>query len=113
MAEAKKTRTTKAATKTVKEAAPKTAAKKTAAKKTETKTEAAKKTTARTRKAAVKENISIQFAGREYTKEQLQSCYAAFSVRASEINRAEGRQHYRIAKIAELNQIVIIAETEQ
>ena len=32
---------------------------------------AAKKTTARTRKAAVKENISIQFAGREYTKEQL------------------------------------------
>ncbi len=61
MAEAKKTKTTKAATKTVKEAAPKTAAKKTAA----------KKTTARTRKAAVKENISIQFAGREYTKEQL------------------------------------------
>ena len=61
----------KAATKTVKEAAPKTAAKKTAAKKTETKTEAAKKTTARTRKVAVKENISIQFAGREYTKEQL------------------------------------------
>ena len=51
MAEAKKTKTTKAATKTVKEAAPKTAAKKTAAKK--------------------KENISIQFAGREYTKEQL------------------------------------------
>ena len=71
MAEAKKTKTTKAATKTVKEAAPKTAAKKTAAKKTETKTEAAKKTTARTRKVAVKENISIQFAGREYTKEQL------------------------------------------
>lgn len=71
MAEAKKTRTTKAATKTVKEAAPKTTAQKTAAKKTETKTEAAKKTTARTRKAAVKENISIQFAGREYTKEQL------------------------------------------
>lgn len=70
MAEAKKTKTTKAATKTVKEAAPKTAAKKTAAKKTETKTEAAKKTTARTRKAAVKE-FSIQFAGREYTKEQL------------------------------------------
>ena len=71
MAEAKKTKTTKAATKTVKEATPKTAAKKTAAKKTETKTEAAKKTTARTRKVAVKENISIQFAGREYTKEQL------------------------------------------
>ena len=71
MAEAKKTKTTKAATKTVKEAAPKTAAKKTAAKKTETKTEAAKKTTAMTRKVAVKENISIQFAGREYTKEQL------------------------------------------
>ena len=67
----KEDKTTKAATKTVKEAAPKTAAKKTAAKKTETKTEAAKKTTARTRKVAVKENISIQFAGREYTKEQL------------------------------------------
>ena len=48
----------------------------------------------------------------EYTKEQLQSCYAAFSVRASEINRAEGRQHYRVAKIAELNQIVIIAEQQ-
>ena len=71
MAEAKKTRTTKAATKTVKEAAPKTAAKATAAKKAETGTAAVKKTAARTRKAAVKESISIQFAGKEYTTEQL------------------------------------------
>jgi hypothetical protein len=71
MAEAKKTRTTKAATKTVKEAAPKTAAKTTAVKKAEAGTAAAKKTAARTRKAAVKENISIQFAGKEYTTEQL------------------------------------------
>ena len=71
MAEAKKTRTTKVATKTVKEAAPKTTAQKTAAKKTEIKTEAAKKTTTRIRKTAVKENISIQFAGKEYTTEQL------------------------------------------
>ena len=71
MAEAKKTRTTKAATKTVKEAAPKTAAKATAAKKAEAGTAAVKKTAARTRKAAVKENISIQFAGKEYTTEQL------------------------------------------
>ena len=75
MAEAKKTRTTKAAAKTVKEAAPKTApktaAKATAAKKAEAGTAAVKKTAARTRKAAVKENISIQFAGKEYTTEQL------------------------------------------
>ena len=75
MAEAKKTRTTKAATKTVKEAAPKTApktaAKATAAKKAEAGTAAVKKTAARTRKAAVKESISIQFAGKEYTTEQL------------------------------------------
>ena len=66
MAEAKKTRTTKAATKTVKEATPKTAAKK-----AEAGTAAVKKTAARTRKAAVKESIAIQFAGKEYTTEQL------------------------------------------
>ena len=72
MAEAKKTtakaaekKTVKAATKTT---APK-AAEKTAAKKTST---AVKKTTTRTKKAAaVKEVISIQFAGKEYTTEQL------------------------------------------
>lgn len=74
MAEAKKT-TTKAAEK---KTAPKAAAKKTTAAKAEVKTEAkktspaVKKTTTRTRKpAAVKETISIQFAGKEYTTEQL------------------------------------------
>lgn len=45
------------------------------------------------------------------TKEQLQGRYAAFSVRASEINRDDGWKHYRIAKVAELRQIIIIAET--
>ena len=45
-----------------------TAAKTTAAKKTTTKTAAAKTTK---KAAAVKENISIQFAGKEYTTEQL------------------------------------------
>ena len=65
MAEAKKTQTTEEA-----------AVKKTAAKKAETKTAAAKTaakktTTTRTRKAAVKESISIQFAGKDYTTEQL------------------------------------------
>ena len=72
MAEAKKTKTTKTTEQTaVKEAAPKTAAKKTTVKKTETKA-AARKTTSRTKKAAVvKESISIQFAGKEYTTEKL------------------------------------------
>ena len=57
MAEAKKT------TKTTEEAAVKKTAAKTTAKKT---------TTTRTRKAAaVKETISIQFAGKDYTTEQL------------------------------------------
>lgn len=76
MAEAKKTRTTEEAA--VKKAAPKATVKKTAAKKAEPKTAAAKTTaakkttTTRTKKAAaVKENISIQFAGREYTTQQL------------------------------------------
>ena len=45
-----------------------TAAKTTAAKKTTTKTAAAKTTK---KAAAVKENISIQFAGKDYTTEQL------------------------------------------
>ena len=75
MAEAKKAQTTAEA------AAEKTAAKatvkKTTAKKAETKaaaekTTARKTTIARTKKAAaVKETISIQFAGKEYTTEQL------------------------------------------
>ena len=57
MAEAKKT------TKTTEEAAVKKTAAKTTAKKT---------TTTRTRKAAaVKESVSIQFAGKDYTTEQL------------------------------------------
>lgn len=43
----------------------KTAASKETAKKT------TKTTSARTRKAAVKESVSIQFAGKEYTTEQL------------------------------------------
>ena len=71
----------KAAEATAKKAA-ETTAKKAAAKTTETKTTAAKttaakKTTTRTaaaktkKAAAVKENISIQFAGKDYTTEQL------------------------------------------
>ena len=72
-----------AAETTAKKAAAKTTAAKTAATKTtETKTTAAKttaakKTTTRTaaaktkKAAAVKENISIQFAGKDYTTEQL------------------------------------------
>ena len=72
MAEAKKTKTTKTTEQAaVKEAAPTTAAKKTTVKKTETKA-AVKKTTTRTKKAAaVKASISIQFAGKEYSTEQL------------------------------------------
>ena len=64
MAEAKKTAKT-AATKTTETKT--TAAKTTAAKKTTTRTAAAKTKKA----AAVKENISIQFAGKDYTTEQL------------------------------------------
>ena len=69
MAEAKKT-TTKAAEK---KTAPKAAAAKTAVKTEAKKTApAVKKTTTRTKKAAaVKETVSIQFAGKEYTTEQL------------------------------------------
>ena len=65
----------------VKKTAAKAAAKKAPAKKTETaeaavktaaKTTAKKTTTTRTKKAAaVKETISIQFAGKDYTTEQL------------------------------------------
>ena len=81
MAEAKKTAkatvkkpVAKAAETTAKKAAAKTtetkttAAKTAAAKKTTTKTAAAKTTK---KAAAVKENISTQFAGKEYTTEQL------------------------------------------
>ena len=93
MAEAKKTAkatvkkpVAKAAAETTKKAAEatakKAAAKTTAAKTTETKTTAAKTTAAKTtttrtaaaktkKAAAVKENISIQFAGKDYTTEQL------------------------------------------
>ena len=75
MAEAKKAQTTAEAA--VKKTAAKATVKKTTAKKAETKaaaekTTARKTTTARTKKAAaVKETISIQFAGKEYTTEQL------------------------------------------
>ena len=86
MAEAKKTAKATVKKPVAKAAAEKTVAettaKKTTAKTTETKTTAAKttaakKTTTRTAAAktkmaaAVKENISIQFAGKEYTTEQL------------------------------------------
>ena len=86
MAEAKKTAKATVKKPVAKAAAEKTVAettaKKTTAKTTETKTTAAKtaaakKTTTRTaaaktkKTAAVKENISIQFAGKEYTTEQL------------------------------------------
>ena len=70
--------TKKAAEATAKKAAAKTtAAKTTETKTTAAKTTAAKKTTTRTaaaktkKAAAVKENISIQFAGKDYTTEQL------------------------------------------
>ena len=75
MAEAKKTKTTEEAA--VKKTTAKAAAKKTPAKKAETataaaKTTAKKTTTTRTKKAAaVKESVSIQFAGKDYTTEQL------------------------------------------
>ena len=59
-------------------ATPKATVKKTVAKTTETKAAkaaapkaAAKTTTAKTNKAAVKESMCIQFAGKEYTTEQL------------------------------------------
>ena len=86
MAEAKKTAKATVKKPVAKAAAEKTVAettaKKTTAKTTETKTTAAKttaakKTTTRTaaaktkKAAAVKESISIQFAGKEYTTEQL------------------------------------------
>ena len=85
MAEAKKTAKAtvkKPVAKAAEKVAAETTAKKTTAKTTETKTTAAKttaakKTTTRTaaaktkKAAAVKENISIQFAGKEYTTEQL------------------------------------------
>ena len=67
MAEAKKTRTRKTA---AKETAPKAVVQKAAPEKAEPKA-AAKKTTRTKKAAAVKENITIQFAGKEYTTEQL------------------------------------------
>ena len=68
MAETKKTRTRKTA---VKETAPKAAVQKAAPEKAEPKTTAKKTTTRAKKAAAVKENITIQFAGKEYTTEQL------------------------------------------
>ena len=68
MAETKKTRTRKTA---VKETAPKAAVQKAAPEKAEPKTTAKKTTTREKKAAAVKENITIQFAGKEYTTEQL------------------------------------------
>ena len=62
------TKTTETKTTAAKTTAKTTAAKTTAAKKTTTKNAAAKTTK---KAAAVKENISIQFAGKEYTTEQL------------------------------------------
>ena len=77
-AAAEKTVAETTAKKTTAEAtAKKTTAKTTETKTTAAKTTAAKKTTTRTaaaktkKAAAVKENISIQFAGKEYTTEQL------------------------------------------
>ena len=69
MAEAKKTTAKAAEKKTAAKAAAAKVSTKTTAKKTAPEV---KKTTTRTRKtAAVKESISIQFAGKEYTTEQL------------------------------------------
>lgn len=47
------------------------------------------------------------------TIEELRARYRAFCVRASEINRKDGWQHYRIAIFAELRQIAVIAERRQ
>ena len=79
MAEAKKTKTAEETA--VKKTTAKAATKKTTAKKAETaeaavktaaKTTTKKTTTTRTKKAAaVKESVSIQFAGKDYTTEQL------------------------------------------
>ena len=44
------------------------------------------------------------------TADDLRKRYRAFFVRASEINRTDGYQHYRVAIVAELRQLVIIAE---
>ena len=44
------------------------------------------------------------------TTEELRRKYRAFSTRASEINRSEGWQHYRVAIVAVLAQIIITAE---
>lgn len=46
----------------------------------------------------------------DFTGEELQKEYAWFYSRASEINRTDGWRHYRISKVSELSQIVIIAE---
>ena len=72
MAEAKKTTTKAAEKKTAPKATvKKTAAPKAAAAKTAVKTEAKKTAPAVKKTTAVKETVSIQFAGKEYTTEQL------------------------------------------
>lgn len=47
------------------------------------------------------------------TIDQLRGRYRAFFSRASEINRADGWQHYRIAIFTELRQIAIIANRKE
>ena len=47
------------------------------------------------------------------TIEELRKRYQAFFARASEINRSDGWQHYRISIVAELRQLIIIAERRQ
>jgi hypothetical protein len=49
----------------------------------------------------------------EYSKEELHKEYMWFQARASEINKKDGWTHYRISKVPELNQIVIIANVSQ
>ena len=49
----------------------------------------------------------------EDTVRQLRLRYRTFFVRASEINRKDGWQHYRVALSAELRQIIIIAERKE
>jgi hypothetical protein len=49
----------------------------------------------------------------DYTCEDLHREYMWFSARASEINRSDGYRHYRISKLTELRQLVIIAKRRE
>lgn len=49
----------------------------------------------------------------DYTREQLHREYVWFYTRACEINNADGWKHYRVSKLTELGQIVIIAERRE